>query len=172
MALMKIKSDFKMPWPVNCTSASPDGRLIIAGDCVDGIIADLDTGKEIGRLKGHLDFSFSCAWSPDGITIATGNQDLTARLYDTRNTSRSFKTIKSKMSTVRNLKFSSRGMLAMAEAADFVHLIDGSRTQTIDFFGDVAGLCFDPSGDTLWIANADDTYGGLIEHISSDFFEV
>ena len=42
--------------------------------------------------------------------------------------------------------------------------------QTIELFGDIAGMSFDESGDSFWISNADDTYGCLLEFIRSPFF--
>lgn len=75
------------------------------------------------------------------------------------------------MATIRSLSFSQKGVLAIAEDADFVHLFNPQTNafQTIDFFGEIGGVCFDSGGDTLFISCADDTYGGIIEFISSDF---
>jgi WD40 repeat protein len=154
-----------------CTAISPEAKLMaIAGDCIDTVITSVDSGQQIAVLRGHADYSFACAWSPDGSIIATGNQDKTTRLWDVRNYSKSLTTIPSKMSAVRSLHFSAKGVLAIAEAADFVHLWQAYEMQTIDFFGDIAGVCFGAGGDCLWICNADDTYGGIMEYISDELF--
>ena len=52
-------------------------------------------------------------------------QDSTTRLWDVRNTSCSFATLRSHMGAVRSLRFSPDGsVLAVAEPADFVNLYD------------------------------------------------
>ncbi|KAL0356643.1 UNVERIFIED_CONTAM: hypothetical protein Scaly_1350000 [Sesamum calycinum] len=66
---------FTFPWSVNNTSVSPDGKLLaVLGDSPECLIADAQSGKVIGNLKGHLDYSFASAWHPDGRILATGNQ--------------------------------------------------------------------------------------------------
>ena len=124
--------------------------MCVVGDSPEGYILDAQTGESmlfsrechrnvapaaITTLQGHVDFSFACAWSPDERIIATGNQDMTMRLYDIRNPSKAFavlgtcllgvhrirtfttnKTSGSKMGAVRSIRFSSDGrFLAMAE---------------------------------------------------------
>ncbi|RCV14054.1 hypothetical protein SETIT_2G396300v2 [Setaria italica] len=164
-----VLSHFAFPWSVNDTLASPDGKLVaVLGDSSDCLIADLQSGKEIASLKGHLDYSFSSAWHPDGRVLATGNQDTTCRLWDVRNLSRSLAVLKGRIGAVRGLKFSSDGrFLAMAEAADFVHVYDShagySEEQEIDIFGEIAGVSFSPDAEALFVGVADRTYGSLIE---------
>lgn len=124
--------------------------------------------QEIASLNGHLDYSFSSAWHPDGRVLATGNQDTTCRLWDVRNLSRSFTVLKGRIGAVRGLKFSSDGrFLAMSEAADFVHVYDSqadySKEQEIDIFGEIAGMSFSPDAEALFVGVADRTYGSLIE---------
>lgn len=124
--------------------------------------------QEIATLKGHLDYSFSSAWHPDGHVLATGNQDTTCRLWDVRNLSRSFATLKGRIGAIRGLKFSSDGrFLAAAEAADFVHVYDAeagyAAAQEIDMFGEIAGVSFSPDAEALFVGVADRTYGSLLE---------
>lgn len=121
-----------------------------------------------GTLKGHLDYSFASAWHPDGNILATGNQDTTCRLWDIRNPSQSLAVLKGRMGAIRTVKFSSDGrFLAMAEPADFVHIIDVQsgyvKGQEIDIFGEIAGLSFSPDTETLFIGVADRNYGSLLE---------
>uniref|UniRef100_A0A7N0UN76 Transducin/WD40 repeat-like superfamily protein n=1 Tax=Kalanchoe fedtschenkoi TaxID=63787 RepID=A0A7N0UN76_KALFE len=134
-------SRFNFDWSVNDISVSPDGRLIaVLGDNTDCLLADSQSGKIVATLKGHLDYSFSSAWHPDGRVLATGNQDTTCRLWDIRNLSHSTDLLKGRMGAIRGLKFSSDGhFLAMAEPADFVHIFNAksgyTRAQEIDLFG-------------------------------------
>ncbi|XP_039833640.1 uncharacterized WD repeat-containing protein C2A9.03-like isoform X4 [Panicum virgatum] len=165
----RLLSHLTFPWPVNDTSVSPDAKLVaVLGDSSDCLIADLQSGKEIASLKGHLDYSFSSAWHPDGRVLATGNQDTTCRLWDVRNLSRSLAVLKGRIGAIRGLRFSSDGrFLAAAEAADFVHVYDAragyAAEQEIDIFGEVAGVSFSPDAEALFVGVADRTYGSLIE---------
>lgn len=160
---------FTFPWSVNNTSVSPDGKLLaVLGDSSDCLIADAQSGEKVATLKGHLDYSFSSAWHPGGHVLATGNQDMTCRLWDTRNLSVSFAVLKGRIGAVRGLRFSSDGQfLAMAEAADFVHVYDArtcyATVQEIDLFGEIAGMAFSPDTDALFVGIADRTYGSLLE---------
>ncbi|KAK7311608.1 hypothetical protein RJT34_09862 [Clitoria ternatea] len=162
---------FKYDWSVNNTSVSPDGRLLaVLGDSTECLIADANTGKITGILKGHLDYSFASAWHPDGRILATGNQDKTCRLWDIRNLSESIAVLKGRMGAIRGLRFTSDGhFLAMAEPADFVHVFDShsgyERCQEIDLFGEIAGVSFSPDTEALFVGIADRTYGSLLEFI-------
>ncbi|KAH7524424.1 hypothetical protein FEM48_Zijuj06G0117700 [Ziziphus jujuba var. spinosa] len=120
------------------------------------------------NLKGHRDYSFASAWHPDGRILATGNQDTTCRLWDIRNLSESLAVIKGRMGAIRAVKFSDDGrFLALAEPADFVHIIDTQsgyvKGQEIDLFGEIAGISFSPDAEALFIGIADRTYGSLLE---------
>ncbi|KAF9610326.1 hypothetical protein IFM89_021996, partial [Coptis chinensis] len=161
---------FTFPWSVNNTSVSPDGKLLaVLGDNVNCLIADAQSGKVVGSLRGHLDYSFASAWHPDGRILATGNQDSTCRLWDVRNPSQSLAVLKGRMGAIRAIKFSSDGrFMAMSEPADFVHIYDTqseySREQEIDLFGEIAGISFSPDTEALFVAVADRTYGSLLEY--------
>ncbi|KAG9157377.1 hypothetical protein Leryth_005001 [Lithospermum erythrorhizon] len=162
-------SHFMFPWSVNNTSVSPDGRLLaVLGDSSECLLADAKSGKVVSNLRGHLDYSFSSAWHPDGRIVATGNQDTTCRLWDLRNLSESLAVLKGRIGAIRAIKFSSDGcFLAMAEAADFVHVFDTSSDyatcQEIDLFGEIAGISFSPDTEALFVGVADRTYGSLLE---------
>ncbi|PKI70123.1 hypothetical protein CRG98_009455 [Punica granatum] len=92
---------FNYPWPVNHTSMSPDGKLlVIVGDDPDGMLVDSQTGKVVMPLVGHLDFSFASSWHPDGRIFATGNQDKTCRVWDVRNLSKSLAVLKGNIGAI------------------------------------------------------------------------
>ncbi|KAL5846774.1 hypothetical protein ACOSQ3_010298 [Xanthoceras sorbifolium] len=160
---------FSYDWSVNNTSVSPDGKLLaILGDSTECLIAEAQSGKVVGNLKGHLDYSFASAWHPDGRILATGNQDTTCRLWDIRNLSQSLSVLKGNMGAIRALKFTSDGrFLAMAEPADFVHIFNTEsgyvKCQEIDLFGEIAGISFSPDTEALFVGVADRTYGSLLE---------
>ncbi|KAJ8324833.1 hypothetical protein O5D80_007056 [Batrachochytrium dendrobatidis] len=179
---MEIVSVFPFPWAANCSDQSPDKRLLcVIGDNPEGLIISADSGEELCQLKGHIDFSFSCAWSPCGTYIATGNQDCTTRIYDIRRSDQAVVVLGTDMGAVRSLGFSQDGkFLAVAEPADFVHIVDmdtvrghqgeGNRedktvsVQTVEFFGEIAGVAFAGAhGERLFIGNEDFRIGGLME---------
>ncbi|XWS09566.1 hypothetical protein CRYUN_Cryun39dG0001200 [Craigia yunnanensis] len=179
--IMTVESDFDMEkyqlskhfhflWPVNHTSLSPDGKLlIIVGDSPDVMLVDSDTGKTVMPLRGHLDFSFASAWHPNGVTFATGNQDKTCRIWDVRYLSRSIAVLKGNLGAIRSIRYTSDGKyMAMAEPADFVHVYDVKsgyeNEQEIDFFGEISGLSFSPDTESLFIGVWDRTYGSLLEY--------
>ncbi|KAK3009119.1 hypothetical protein RJ639_014915 [Escallonia herrerae] len=166
----QLSKHFCFPWPVNHTSLSPDGKLIvIVGDNPDGVLVDSQTGKTVAPLSGHLDFSFASSWHPDGHTFATGNQDKTCRIWDVRNLSKSVAVLKGNLGAIRSIRFTSDGKyMAMAEPADFVHVYDASngyeKEQEIDFFGEISGVSFSPDTESLFIGVWDRTYGSLLQY--------
>ncbi|EOA40402.1 hypothetical protein CARUB_v10009129mg [Capsella rubella] len=170
MERYQLVNHFRFPWPVNHTSLSPDGKLLtIVGDNPDGLLVDPNTGKTLGTVSGHLDFSFASAWHPDGLTFSTGNQDKTCRVWDIRNLSKSVAVLRGNLGAIRSIRYTSDGKyMAMAEPADFVHVYDVSNgyemEQEIDFFGEISGISFSPDTEALFIGVWDRTYGSLIEY--------
>jgi WD40 repeat protein len=159
-------------WPVNCTAISPDKRLRVAvGDDIRTLILDADTGETLQTLRGHTDYGFAAAWSDDGYTIATGNQDMTVRIYDARNWSAPLTVLGMDMAGARSLHFSPLGSgqprtLLMCEPADYIHLVDAVTFETqqkIDFFGEIGGASFTPEGSEFFVANSDRCFGGMME---------
>ncbi|KAJ8547019.1 hypothetical protein K7X08_010605 [Anisodus acutangulus] len=66
----------RFPWPVNHTPMSPVSKLFtVVGDDLDGLLVDSRNGKTVASIVGHFDYSFACAWHPDGRTFSTENQD-------------------------------------------------------------------------------------------------
>uniref|UniRef100_M4D1T2 Uncharacterized protein n=1 Tax=Brassica campestris TaxID=3711 RepID=M4D1T2_BRACM len=169
METYQLVQHFHYPWPVNHSSVSPDGKLVtILGDDPDGLLVDSNNGETVGRLYGHLDYSFASAWHPDGMTFATGNQDKTCRVWDVRNLSKSVAVLKGNLGAIRSIKFTSDGQyMAMAEAADFVHIYNTKtgymKEQEIDFFGEISGISFSPDTESLFIGVYDRSYGSLME---------
>ncbi|KAJ1539368.1 hypothetical protein HK405_012959, partial [Cladochytrium tenue] len=115
---LELTHEYRMPWAVN-------RLLCVCGDAKEALLVSVDSGDKLFQLEGHVDYSFACVWSPCGRLIATGNQDMTTRLYDIRFPSRSLAVLPARLGAVRSLRFSDDGVfLAAAESADFVHVYD------------------------------------------------
>ncbi|KAJ5698685.1 hypothetical protein N7462_000690 [Penicillium macrosclerotiorum] len=164
-------SDQQLSRPINCTATSPDSRLrVVIGDSPDAWVIEADTGKPVHPLRGHRDFGFACAWSPDMCHIATSNQDKTVIIWDTR-TWRPLETIDSDVAGYRSLRYSPVGggprTLLCCEPADRISIIDAQLYQTRqvhDFFGEIGGADYSPDGNVIWVANTDPHFGGFMQY--------
>ncbi|KAL2072608.1 hypothetical protein VTL71DRAFT_11951 [Oculimacula yallundae] len=163
---------------INCSSISPDKRLrCLVGDSRQVLICHAETGEILQSLEGHRDYGFACDWADDGWTVATGNQDMQVKIWDARKWTNSsgiaqcVATIAAEIAGVRSLKFSPLGsgkrVLLAAEPADTISVIDGetfTSKQTLSFFGEIGGMDFTNDGQDLFVANCDDTRGGLMQY--------
>jgi hypothetical protein len=160
---------FPLGWAVNCCAAQPGGRLLCAvGDDPGAVLLDPGSGRTVASLTGHADYSFAAAWHPDGVVVATGNQDRTTRVYDLRAPAAPLALLRARLGAVRSLRFSPDGaLLAAAEAADFVTVYDAAGgygpRQTVDLFGEIAGAAFSPDGERLWVGVADQHYASAVQ---------
>ncbi|RGP75474.1 hypothetical protein FLONG3_5727 [Fusarium longipes] len=164
-------------FPLNCSRISPDGRLrVMVGDDFKVLITDAITGEIQQELSGHRDYGFSCDWSDDGWTVATGFQDKGVKIWDarrwcdSRGVSTPLCTIRSEMAGVRNLRFSPVGsgerVLVAAEEADYINIINAQtfgKKQTVDIFGEIGGVAFTNDGQDLNVLVSDRDRGGLLQ---------
>lgn len=164
-------SDQEMATPINCSATSPDSRLrVVIGDSPTAWIIEADTGRPVAPLRGHRDFGFACAWSPDMLHIATSNQDKTLKIWDAR-TWRVLETIDSDVAGYRSLRYSPVGggprSLLCNEPADRISIINAQMYQTRqvhEFFGEIGGADFSPDGGHIWVANTDPHFGGFMHY--------
>lgn len=184
-----------LPWAANHVSRQPrGGRLLaVAGDHSSALLLDATGGDTGGRgdrsravapavasLVGHTDDCFATAWAPNGVVVATGSQDGTARLWDIRRPTTALGVVGGPADgPVRSLRFSPCGrLLAVAEPRDYVRVVDvasvahsgssgvGGRlpaVQDVDLFGEVGGVAWTPEGGRLYVGVHDDNYGCLLE---------
>ena len=85
---------------------SPDGKTLASTDEGGILLWDLKTGKEPTRLQVLL--LHSLALSPDGKSLATGDQDGTIKLWDVQ-TGRERAAIKGHRGTIWSVAFSPDG---------------------------------------------------------------
>ncbi|KAF1808977.1 WD40 repeat-like protein [Eremomyces bilateralis CBS 781.70] len=162
--------------PVNCSATSPDGRMrAVVGDFNEIVFTEAVSGAPITRVTGvHSNaFAFACAWSPDGLHVATGGDDLRVVIRDVRMWTQTVGVVDSKLTYPRSLRFSPLGggsrILAIAEQDDVLQLVDAStydseHVHVQDMFGAIAGFDFSEGGDKIYLANADRRYGGVFEY--------
>jgi WD40 repeat protein len=66
---------------------SPDGRYLASGSCDNTAkVWDLETGKEVTTLRGHIGYVMAVTFSPDGKLLATAGGNRYAgkvQLWDT-----------------------------------------------------------------------------------------
>lgn len=162
---------FAYPAAVNCSATSPDGRMrVIVGDFQETLITNAETGQPFETLNAHVDDAFACAWADDGIHVASAAQDSTIAVWDARFWKRPITVMPSELSIPRVLRFSPIGsgprVLVSAEADDYISIINAQTwdsKQVFDFFGPTAGISMTPDGQSLFVANSEKRFGGIIE---------
>jgi len=162
---------FLFPAAVNCSATSPDGRLrVVVGDFQETLITNAETGQSFESLNSHTHDAFACAWADNGIHVATAAQDSTVVIWDARYWDKPLTVLYSELSIPRVLRFSPVGsgppVLVAAEADDYVSIINAQTFETrqvFDFFGSAAGISLTPDGQSLFIANEENRFGGIIE---------
>lgn len=167
----RLAYKYQSDWAVNYSTVCPSNSKIIAmvGDDVKGRLLDRCSNRVICQLVGHQDYSFAAAWNPcNEFELATGNQDLTTRIWDIRSPNKQLKILKGKMGAIRSLRYSSDGAyLLMAEPTDLVHVYDVKSgfqsAQEIDIFGEISGAVFSPDGDMLFVSIFDESYSCLVQ---------
>jgi DNA-binding beta-propeller fold protein YncE len=164
---------------VNCSSTSPNGRMrVVVGDFRETYITNAETGQPFETLKTHTDDAFACDWADDGIHVATAAQDSTIVVWDARFWARPLKVLYSELSIPRCLKFSPVGggprVLVSAEADDYLNVINAQTfesKQVFDFFGRTAGISMTSDGSSLFLANSEPHFGGIMEFERCGFGE-
>ena len=173
-----FKPEFKYEceWPVNYATVAPvDSKIVaVVGDDLESLLVDRSANRVITRLRGHKDFSFAAAWNPrQSFQLATGNQDITTRLWDIRSPQKEYKILKGHMGAIRSLRYSNDGSyLMMAEPTDFVHVFDVQsdyqQSQEVDLFGEISGMAFSPDADMFFVSVFDETYGSVMQFRKKD----
>ncbi|KAF9084338.1 hypothetical protein BGX23_010598 [Mortierella sp. AD031] len=170
LTTLQVSATFPTAEFVNFASQSPDGHMLtLVGDEVNGQVMSVNSREKIATLKGHQRFCFSVAWSPDSRMLATGSDDRSTCIFDTRMLADPVHILSRDIQeSVRSLRYSSCGRyLAMAEDRHYVHIVDTttdySQAQKIDFVGDISGISFTPDGEGLYIGVSSIDFSSLLE---------
>jgi len=167
---IKLSFETETEKSVNNIKSSPDGNLLIVQtDQKEVDVFDIRNGKIITKLIGHEDYGFTGDWHPDGIHIATGNQDCTCRIWDLRKPKKAVNILQAHLGSVSAVKYSKTGEnLIVGENIDFTSIYNVENNyndmQVIDYFGEVLGLNFDnEDGESLFFGVMLQKYNGIFE---------
>lgn len=147
----------------NDIAFSPDGRHIISGGYDRAVsVWDVETGREIIKLEGHLQEIYGVAYSPDGTRIASASVDRTVRIWNTESGSE-IRRLTEFSGAVRCVSFSPDGtqLASGSESSDDSSVIvwdtqTGERIYSFEAFK-TTRVSFSPNGAHLAVAS----YGGI-----------
>lgn len=139
---------------------SPDSKTVVTtnnGQSCD--VWDANTGRPLGRLKGHEAAVYHATFSRDGRWLVTSSSDWTARVWDTA-TRRSMTVLKHGAPVVL-AAFSPDGQTVLTAGADDRVLLWDARTgevlATLVHNRRISSVTFSPDGGTIATAGADGT---------------
>ncbi|KAJ6024792.1 hypothetical protein N7540_005589 [Penicillium herquei] len=118
-------------------------------------------GSTLQTLEGHSNYVNSVAFSPDGLTLASGSRDNTIKLWDTA-TGTQRQTLEGHSNWVHSVAFSPDGLtLASGSRDKTIKLWDtatGTQRQTLEGHSSwVNSVAFSPDGLTLASGSYDNT---------------
>jgi WD40 repeat protein len=115
---------------VTALAISPDGQTLAAGlcngagisgnllSCKDSVVQfwEVSSGNPVGTpIKGQNDFIFALAYSPDGITLATGGQDKMVNLWNVSSGEQVGLPMARHLDPVTSLAFSPDGLIGFRQ---------------------------------------------------------
>jgi WD40 repeat protein len=178
--------------PVFSVSFSPDGSRIVSGSCEEYeneltqrwtscirgrvIIWDIETGKQLLSLDGHTGMVTSVAYSPDGLYIASGGGDNTARIWEAES-GILLLTLEKHQIEVLSVVFSPNGAL-IATSSDGIRIWDvesGNLLQILDdtYWGEK--ITFSSDSNFIFVGSSNiqilsTETNELVNEIEGDFF--
>ncbi|NUN95774.1 MAG: protein kinase [Candidatus Omnitrophica bacterium] len=147
---------------------SPDGTSVVTGS-QDGTarVWNVETGKEVQRIKGHLGAISAVAFSAEGDQVITGSTDRTVRVWDLRSAQES-QILKGHGETVNCVAFSPRGDRALTGSFDKTARLwalgeDREHRRLIGHTSNVWAVGFSPDGSRIATASGETVWGSAVE---------
>jgi len=148
----------------NGAAFSPDGQYIISNSNQNDYfvkIWEVSTGLAVHTLRGHSNWVYSVAFSPDGKYALTGSADNTAKLWEVA-TGKEVYTLKGHSNSVRSVAFSPDGKYILTGSGDrTARLWDVATGQEVrswrGHFHRVLSVAFSPDGRYIVTGSADGT---------------
>ena len=146
---------------INGVTYSPDGNRRAVASSIGILICDAHTGEELKLLSGHASEVLSVAYSPDGLTLASGSEDNTVRLWNVQNGQHKL-TLEGHEDAVTSVVFSpDGGMLASGSKDHTIRLWEmesAYHKSTLEGHqGGVTSVVFNPKGSKLASGSDDGT---------------
>ncbi len=110
-----VSLDSKTVVTAMCLIESINGENVVTDKSIK--LWDVATGKELISLKGHEYCVSSVIFSPDGKTLATGDEEKTIKLWDVA-TGKELATLKGHTESIVSLTFSADGKMLASTSED------------------------------------------------------
>lgn len=158
----KLQTKINCQFPVNKASMNPDGTLMaVGGENRHMRLANLAEQQE-GVTFYQPGDCHGLAWHPGGRIFASSCNDEVVRVWDICKNDMPLYGLKTPWHYPTSLCFSSVGDFLLTGENDFATLYSTNdeykKSQQIDFFGPLAGVCLSPDDETLYIGIHDEYF--------------
>ncbi len=142
-----------------CAGLRSNGLIVTGGPGNEGRLWNEQSDDPQITLTGHTNIIAAVAMSPDGLTAATGADDSTARLWDTRTGAAKGVMPHGELNYVTSMAFSPSGTMLATGSSDTVQVWDvatGTKLKSIAR-KNLKSVAFSPDGRFLAAGGADGT---------------